>query len=64
VEAASSTSFTDKLNTIVVAWKDVQQAPTLASVRSAEIPLLERSERAFELVKVSAVKVPAARRFS
>jgi hypothetical protein len=59
VAGASSTSFTDKLNTIVVSWSTANAAPTLNSVRSTDVPALQQSEKAFELVKVSTVKLPA-----
>jgi hypothetical protein len=61
VEGAASTSFTDKLNTIVLSWSAASSAPTLDTVRSTDIPALQQSEKAFELVKVSAVKLPAGK---
>jgi hypothetical protein len=59
VEASSTTSFTDKLNTIVLSWSSATAAPTADSVRSTDIPALQQSEKAFELVKVSTVKLSA-----
>jgi hypothetical protein len=59
VENPSMTSFTDKLNTIVLAWSNAATAPTVDSVQSTDVPALQSSEKAFELVKVSAVKLPS-----
>jgi hypothetical protein len=59
VGTSSSTSFTDKLNTIVMSWSTASSAPTLESVQSTDVPALRQSEKAFELVKVSTVKLPA-----
>ena len=59
VESGSTTSFTDKLNTIVLSWSNATAAPTEASVQSTDVPALQQAGRAFELGKVSTVKVPA-----
>jgi hypothetical protein len=58
-ESAAGVEFTDKLNTIRLAWSDAPSAPTVASVKSSDVPALQSSEAAFELVSVKAVKLPA-----
>ena len=57
--ASASTTFTDKLNTIVVSWAPAAKAPTVASVRAADVPDLKRTTPAFELGSVKAVDLPA-----
>ena len=59
VEGSSTTSFTDKLNTIVLSWSSATAAPTVDGVQSTDIPTLQQSEKAFEFVKVSTIKLPA-----
>jgi len=59
VEGDSSTSFTDKLNTIILSWSNAAAAPTAAGVQSTEVPELQKTEKAFELRDVSTVKLPA-----
>jgi hypothetical protein len=59
VEGASSTSFTDKLNTIVLSWAPADAAPTTQSIQATDIPALQNTVKAFELVKLSTVKLPA-----
>lgn len=39
--------FTDKLNTVVVAWQPASKAPTVASAKAVEVPTLRHSELAF-----------------
>lgn len=58
-ESAASVEFTDKLNTIRVAWTAGTAAPTAQSVTSEDIPKLKASEAAFELRSVKAVSLPA-----
>lgn len=55
----NSAEFTDKLNTIRVAWASAASAPTVASVQSADVPKLQASEAAFKLSGVSAATLPA-----
>ena len=57
--AASGAEFTDKLNTIRVAWASAASAPTVASVQSVDVPKLQASEAAFKLSGVSAATLPA-----
>jgi hypothetical protein len=52
-------SFTDKLNTVVVTWQPASKAPTIASAKADEVPVIEQSARAFMLVDVSAGSLPA-----
>jgi hypothetical protein len=52
-------TFTDKLNTVVVSWRDVSSPPTISSVRTQEVAALQTSERAFALGSVTATKLPA-----
>ena len=59
VEGSASTSFTDKLNTIALSWAPADAAPTTQSVRETDIPALQNSVKAFELVKLSTAKLPA-----
>jgi hypothetical protein len=59
VEGSSSTSFTDKLNTIVLSWAPADAAPTTQSVQATDIPALQNSVKAFEFVKLSLAKLPA-----
>lgn len=56
---ASSAEFTDKLNTIQLAWQPATAAPTVASVTSQDVPKLQSSQAAFALTGVSAVNLPA-----
>jgi hypothetical protein len=58
-ETPGSAEFTDKLNTIRVAWASAASAPTVASVQSVDVPKLQASEAAFALTGVSAVNLPA-----
>jgi hypothetical protein len=51
-------SFTDKLNTVVVTWRPASKAPMIASAKADEIPVIEKSARAFTLVDVSAGSLP------
>ncbi len=58
-ESANAAEFTDKLNTIRVTWSAATIAPTVASVKSTDVPKLAASESAFEFVSVKAVTLPA-----
>ena len=54
-----SFSFTDKLNTVAVAWEPADKAPTAASAKATEVPHLKRTTRAFQLQDVSTATLPA-----
>src|SRR3954451_9347723 len=54
----SQVTFTSKLNTISVSWRKTSMQPTVAAVKSTEIPQLARSNRAFQLVGVKSVSLP------
>jgi hypothetical protein len=58
-ETPSSAEFTDKLNTIRVAWASAASAPTIATVQSVDVPKLQSSEAAFALSGIGAVALPA-----
>jgi hypothetical protein len=58
-QTVSGAEFTDKLNTIRVAWSPAPAGPTVDSVKSVDVPKLKSSEAAFELVAVKAVTLPA-----
>ncbi|MGH2594640.1 MAG: hypothetical protein ACRDH7_01605 [Actinomycetota bacterium] len=55
----NSVTFTDKLNTVVASWTHASAAPTVASVKKDEVPVLASTERAFKLVSVTAATLPA-----
>ena len=57
--APSFVTFTDKLNTIVVSWRDLTSPPTISSVRAQEVASLQTSERAFTLGSVAGAMLPA-----
>ena len=54
-----SFSFTDKLNTVAVAWEPAVRGPTAASAKATEVPQLRRTTRAFQLQGVSTASLPA-----
>ncbi len=54
---SSQVSFTSKLNTISVSWRQTSIQPTAAAVKRSEVPELKRAFRAFELVEVRAVQL-------
>ena len=56
---ATSVTFTDKLNTVVVSWTHASSAPTVASVKRREVPVLARTERAFKLGSIKGATLPA-----
>jgi hypothetical protein len=51
--------FTDKLNGVTVDSSPANQAPTVASARSTQVPALQARIPAFQLRSISAVKLPA-----
>ena len=55
----NAVTFTDKLNTVVVSWSPASSAPTVASVKKDEVPMLANTERAFKLVSVTTATLPA-----
>lgn len=55
----TSVTFTDKLNTVIVSWRAASAAPTVASAKSTEIPVLATATRAFQLKGVRAAPLPA-----
>lgn len=52
-------TFTDKLNSLRVELRPRPTAPTVASARSEEVPVLQSTNRCFELGKVTTVTRPA-----
>jgi hypothetical protein len=54
----SHVRFTDKLNGVTVDSQRASRAPTVASARATEIPLLQSSVPAFQLMGISTVSVP------
>jgi hypothetical protein len=56
---ANSVTFTDKLNTVVVSWAHASSAPTIASVKKTEVPVLASTERAFNLESTKTATLPA-----
>jgi len=54
----STVTFSDKLNAVLVGWKAASAAPTTRSARSNDVPALQRTERAFQLVGVTQVSLP------
>jgi len=48
-------TFTDKYNAIRIESKALAAAPTVASVRSTEIPALQQSEKGFKVGSISSV---------
>lgn len=57
--ASGAVTFTDKLNTVDVATTGTATSPTVANVKSTDVPALAKSEPAFEFRSISAVKLPA-----
>jgi predicted small lipoprotein YifL len=57
----SSVEFTDKLNTVRVAWSATSIAPDITSVAAQDIPALAKSEAAFKLNSIKTVTLPAGR---
>ena len=56
---ASTVSFTDKLNGVQVMTGTATAAPTVATARQRDVPMLARTQAAFELRGVGAVSEPA-----
>ena len=54
-----SVEFTDKLNSIRAAWLPATSAPTVASVKSTDVPKLQAAEPAFQLKDVKAAVLPS-----
>jgi hypothetical protein len=54
-----SVLFTDKLNTVIVSWSHASAAPTAASVKKDELPVLASMERAFKLGSITTATLPA-----
>jgi hypothetical protein len=55
----TSVRFTDKLNGVTVSVARAAHAPTAASARRDEVPRLQSSEPAFQLVSVKSLTLPA-----
>jgi hypothetical protein len=51
--------FTDKLNGVTVTSFAASSAPTVASAKQTDVPRLQHSVPAFQLVSVTAVTLPA-----
>ena len=56
---ASTVTFTDKLNGVHVTTGTATAAPTVATAKQSDVPLLARTQAAFDLRSVSAVSEPA-----
>jgi hypothetical protein len=54
-----SVTFTDKLNTVQVTWAPARSAPTVKSATADEVPVLQKTVRAFSLVSVKTAALPA-----
>jgi hypothetical protein len=54
--AAGSVTFTDKLNSITVASASAGSKPTVASVRSSELPTMQRQGRNYKAGSVTAIR--------
>ena len=50
--STSSVDFTDKLNTVSVAWFKAGSMPTTSSAKSSDVPELRRTQRAFRLGRI------------
>ena len=50
--SGSSVTFSDKLNSVSVSWFTVSAPPTVSAARSRDVPELQRTERAFQLVRI------------
>ncbi len=58
-ETHGSVSFTDKLNSITVAWRPTSSAPTTGSAKGVDVTDLQRSVLAFRLKSVASTSLPA-----
>lgn len=56
---ATQILFTDKLNTIILSWTPAVSAPTVASFKATDVPLLAKTQPAFEFKSLKAVTLPA-----
>src|SRR5436190_13802857 len=54
-----SVVFTDKLNTIEVAWEPSSRPPSVAATNKDVVPQLKTTQRAFRLEGVKAASLPA-----
>ncbi|MCW2587307.1 MAG: PsbP [Frankiales bacterium] len=60
-ERGSTVLFTDKLNGVQIQTGTATTPPTVASAQRDDVPLLQRTQAAFELKSVKAVTVPAGK---
>jgi hypothetical protein len=60
-ERASSVAFTDKLNTIDMSWTPATTAPTVATAKKNEVPVLQNTDLAFRLQSVKQVSLPGGK---
>ncbi len=58
-QGANSVEFTDKLNTIGVAWAPAAGGVTVAAIKSGDVAKLAAITPAFQLESVTAAKLPA-----
>jgi hypothetical protein len=58
---ASTVTFTDKLNGVEVTVGTATAAPTVATAKERDVPLLARTQAAFDLRSVTAVSEPAGK---
>jgi hypothetical protein len=54
-ESGGVVTFTDKFNSIKMESKPMDAAPTVASVRTTDVPALEQSEKGFKVGNISSV---------
>jgi hypothetical protein len=57
-DGPSNVLFTDKLNTIIVAWAPTTSAPTVAAYESIDVPKLKKLQPAFEDQGAKEVTLP------
>ncbi len=55
----TAANFTDKLNTVNVSWMPATTAPTVASAKKNEVPILAQTTPAFRLQSVTTATLPA-----
>ena len=56
---STAVNFTDKLNTVNVSWAPASSAPTIASAKKTEVPVLQQTVLAFQLKSVTTATLPA-----
>ena len=56
---STAVNFTDKLNTVNVSWAPATAAPTVASAKKTEVPMLQQTVLAFQLKSVTTATLPA-----